>query len=98
MKPDYKLTRHDYNIAVKSGVFSKEELELIDVWLEDKLTLTPTMGEVIGMSINKASHLLKHSDEWLRKKVKSGEVIAFQCAFGYAIPIQEIIKLKKAGQ
>lgn len=98
MKPDYKLTRHDYDIAVKSGVFSKEELELIDVWLEDKLTITPAIGEVVGMSINKASQLLNHSDEWLRRKVKSGEVVAFQCAVGYAVPIHEIIKLKKAGR
>lgn len=34
----------------------------------------------------------------LRNKVKRGEVEAYRCNLSYCIPIEEIIKLKKAGR
>lgn len=95
MKPDYKITRPDYKLAVDSKLFTDEELELIDVWLENKLVIEPVIGERVGMSISKASCLINKSDEWLRNKVKRGEVEAYRCNLGYCIPIEEIIKLKK---
>lgn len=100
MKPDYKITRPDYKLAVDSKLFTDKELELIDNWLELKLTIKQNgtefhSKEKVGMSISKASCLINKSDEWLRNKVKRGEVIAYRCALGYCVPIEAIIKLKK---
>lgn len=94
---DTPKTLEAYEILVKSGLFTKEELKDAKLWIHEYDVNPYTMPgvSVVGLSPMKAGEVLGINGKALQAKCKDFKIKAWKDWQGWwTIPVTEVIKLR----
>ena len=79
---------------ISSDILTPQEVKEINFWVSESTCMD--LQKRWGLAARRAAIILGKSDEWVREKIKKGEVKAWQTPYSWwVVPISEMIRLKK---